>query len=56
MEEANQQIPWLEPRLRQIVALRQELARLHRDFQWLLLQSRSNGHTGVEAQIAAKRQ
>ena len=55
LEEANSQIPWLAERVRRIAEVTGDLARLRRELDAIVRQSRGNGHSGVDQELAAKR-
>lgn len=55
LEEANNQIPWLAERVRRIAEVTGDLARLRRELDAIVRQSRGNGHSGVDQKLAAKR-
>ena len=56
LEEARRQLPWLKAQMQRIATARGDLACLRRDLEALLRKSRSNGHSGVDQELAAKRQ
>ncbi len=55
MEEANQQLHWLEAQLQLITSLNKDLSGLQEEMRSMLQKGRSNGHSGVEQQAVAKR-
>lgn len=54
LEEANQQLPWLEAQLQLITSLNKELSGFQEEMRSMLQKGRSNGHSGVEQQAVAK--
>ncbi len=52
LQEANRFIPWLEDEFKKLDTLREEEARLHDRVFSLLRQSRGNGKSGMEEDIA----
>ncbi|MFH1141978.1 MAG: DUF2203 domain-containing protein [Chloroflexota bacterium] len=55
LEEADRQVSWLEEQVRRIAADRGHLARLRGELDVILRKGRSNGHAGVNQELAAKR-
>ena len=52
LEEANGLVPWLDSVLNQALSVREELAGLQEQILRLLRESRRNGHTSREKEIA----
>ena len=55
LDEANQQVPWLEAHLQSIASVRAEMARLRRELEGIVRKGRTNGHSGVDQEVADKR-
>ena len=55
LDEANQQVPWLETQLQSIASVRAEMARLRPELEGIVRKGRTNGHSGVDQEIANKR-
>ncbi len=55
LEEANSQIPWLAEQVRRVTEVTGKLARLRRELDAIVRQSRGNGHGEVDQELAGKR-
>ena len=55
LEEANSQIQWLAERVRRVAEVTGDLARLRRELDDIVKQSRGNGHGEVGQELVAKR-
>ena len=55
VEEANGQLAWLSAQVQRIASLQTDMARLHQEVRAMSRRGRTNGHGGVEQEMAAKR-
>ena len=55
VDEANQQIPWLRVRLREIISLGKNIKRLRLQLDNILRVGSSNGHTDIDQDVSNHR-